>query len=441
MSSASIRAAAARVVAAVATEGRTLEEALAQLGLPAQDRPVVQSLAWGCVRGYPRLQALFALMADRPGKRVDPEVRSLVLLGLHQLEEARTPAHAAVAETVEAARLMGHARATGFINALLRRFQREGVALVAALPAGPATRLGYPAWLVEQVEADWPSRVESILAAGNQHPPMWLRVNRQRIDPSDYAERLVAAGHEASPWASAPEALRLARPVDVAALPGFAEGEVSVQDAAAQLAARLLSPPAGARVLDACAAPGGKACHLLELAGNSIELLALDIDPERCRRVEDNFARLGLRGRACAGDLLNPASWWDGRHFDSILLDVPCSGSGVIRRHPDIKLLRRPGDLAGLAARQRNMLGAAWSMLRPGGRLLYATCSMFRVENQAVVSAFLASTPDAVESSESARLRTPGQLPAVAGPDPGFNLLPGEADTDGFYYACLERRA
>lgn len=441
MSSASIRAAAARVVAAVATEGRTLEEALAQLGLPAQDRPAVQSLAWGCVRGYPRLLAFFALMAERPGKRVDPEVRSLVLLGLHQLEEARTPAHAAVAETVEAARLMGHARATGFINALLRRFQREGAELEASLPTGPATRLGYPAWLVERVEADWPSRAESILAAGNQHPPMWLRVNRLKIEPADYAARLADAGHEASSWASAPEALRLARPVDVAALPGFAEGQVSVQDAAAQLAARLLAPPAGARVLDACAAPGGKACHLLELAGNGIELLALDIDPQRCRRVEDNLTRLGLTGRVAVGDLLNPGAWWDGGSFDGILLDVPCSGSGVIRRHPDIKLLRRPGDLEGLAARQLNMLRAAWSMLRPGGRLLYATCSIFRVENQAVVGAFLESTPDAVEACESARLRIPGQLPAVAGPDPGFNLLPGQADTDGFYYACLERRA
>jgi len=270
---------------------------------------------------------------------------------------------------------------------------------------------------------------------------MWLRVNRLRIDPLEYAARLAAAEHEASSWASAPEALRLARPVDVTALPGFAEGQVSEQYAAAQLAARLLSPPSGARVLDACAAPGGKACHLLELSANDLDLLALDLDPRRCRRVEENFARLGLRGQVCAGDLLNPEAWWDGRSFDCILLDVPCSGSGVIRRHPDIKLLRRPEDLEGLAARQRNMLRAAWSMLRPGGRLLYATCSIFRVENQGVISGFLRSAADAVEASESARLRNPGQLPAVTGPDPGFNLLPGEADTDGFYYACLERRA
>lgn len=441
MSSASIRAAAARVVASVAGDGRTLEDSLLRLDLPAADRPAVQSLAWGCVRWYPRLQALFALLADRPGKRVDPEVRSLVLLGLYQLEERRTPAHAAVAETVEAARLLGHGRATGFINALLRRYQREGAAMTAALPMGLDTRLGYPAWWVERIEGDWPGRSESILAAGNQHPPMWLRANRLRIDPAVMAARLAAAGHEASSWASSPEALRLVRPVDVAELPGFAEGEVSVQDAAAQLAARLLSPPPGARVLDACAAPGGKASHLLELAENGIDLLALDIDPLRCRRVEDNFARLGLRGVVQRGDLLDPGGWWDGRPFDGILLDVPCSGSGVIRRHPDIKLLRRPDDLQGLAVRQLSMLHQAWDMLRPGGRLLYATCSLFRVENQAVVGTFLDSVPDAVEVSESARLQSPGHLPAVAGPDPGFNLLPGEADTDGFYYACLERRA
>jgi 16S rRNA (cytosine967-C5)-methyltransferase len=269
---------------------------------------------------------------------------------------------------------------------------------------------------------------------------MWLRVNLRRSDPVRYAGRLREAGLEAEGCAFAPEALRLSRPVDVTRLPGFAEGEVSVQDAAAQLAAHLLDARPGSRVLDACSAPGGKACHLLERAPSLGRLVALDIDEGRNRRVRENLDRLGLEAEVVTGDACEPSGWWDGQPFDRILLDAPCSGTGVIRRHPDIKLLRRREDIPAFAARQGRLLGSLWQLLAPGGRLLYATCSVLRAENAAVIEAFLAHVPQAAEVTESARLFLPGQ-PPVTGAGPGLALPTGAADTDGFYYACLEKRA
>jgi 16S rRNA (cytosine967-C5)-methyltransferase len=269
---------------------------------------------------------------------------------------------------------------------------------------------------------------------------MWLRVNARRGARDAYLARLEHAGLAASACAFAPEALRLSEPADVNSLPGFADGDVSVQDAAAQLAPRFLAPAPGMRVLDACAAPGGKACHLLEIEPGIAELVALDVDAGRAARIESNLSRLRLEARVVVADAANPAAWWDGRPFERVLLDVPCSGTGVIRRHPDIKLLRRATDIPKFAAQQSALLAACWGMLAAGGRLVYASCSVLRAENAGVVGEFLAGEPQAVDVTESARLSLPGALPwQVAGP--GCALASGAADADGFYYACLEKRA
>jgi 16S rRNA (cytosine967-C5)-methyltransferase len=435
-----IRAAAARAVAAVAAEGRTLEAALADFARELPLRPAIQSLAFGTVRWFFELDACLARILDRPDAPLDREVRALALVGLYQLAHGATPAHAAVAETVEASRMLGRPRAAGLVNALLRRFQRERETILEEAHRTPQARHAHPAWLLDALARDWPRDWPMIVAAGNAEPPMWLRVNRRRGSREAYLAQLAAAGMRASASAFAPEALLLAEPVPVGELPGFAEGAVSVQDAAAQLAAHWLAARAGMRVLDACAAPGGKTCHLLELTPDLGELVALDIDPARIERISGNLARLGLAATVVRGDALDPAAWWDARPFDRILLDVPCSGTGVIRRHPDIKLLRRPEDIGRFARSQGMLLRAVFPLLAPGGRLLYVSCSVLRAENAAVVGEFLSAEPAALDASESARLSLPGVAP-VQGAAPGYALPCGAADADGFYYACLEKRA
>ncbi len=386
------------------------------------------------------LDACLEAMLDRPDAALDPEVRALVLVGLYQLLHGATPEHAAVSETVEATRPLGRSRVAGFVNALLRRFQRERGAIVESAHRQPAARHAHPPWMLAAFEYDWPQAWESIAAAGNGEPPMWLRVNARKGGRDEYRERLAAAGMLAAACDFAPQALRLAEPVDVEALPAFAEGAASVQDAAAQLAPYFLAARGGMRVLDACAAPGGKACHLLELTPDLAELIAVDIDAERAERIGSNLARLGLKARVVVGDAARPDTWWDGRPFDRILLDVPCSATGVIRRHPDIKLLRRPDDIPRFATEQAALLRSTFPLLAPGGRLVYSSCSVLRAENSAVVGAFLDAGSSAADVTESARLLLPGALPwQVAGP--GCALPSGAADADGFYYACLEKRA
>ena len=403
-------------------------------------RPATQSIAFGTVRWYFELDACLAGLLDRPDSKLDPDVRALMLVGLFQLLHGETPEHAAVSETVEAARALGRPRAAALVNAILRRFQRERENIVSRAHRTRGARLAHPEWMLDAIQRDWGDRAESIAAAGNCEPPMWLRVNARRGTRDGYLARLEAAGQAAESCEFAPEAIRLAEPTDVNSLPGFADGDASVQDAAAQLAARFLAALPGMRVLDACAAPGGKACHALELEPGIAELVALDIDAGRAGRIEANLARLGLDARVVVGDAANPAAWWDGRPFERILLDVPCSGTGVIRRHPDIKLLRRADDIRRFAAQQASLLSSCYGLLATGGRLVYASCSILQAENAAVVRAFLAEEPMAVDVTESARLLLPGALPwQVAGP--GCALASGAADADGFYYACLEKRA
>jgi 16S rRNA (cytosine967-C5)-methyltransferase len=439
--SADVRARAARIVAQVATHGRSLDALLAAANSStAQERGLLRTLCYDTVRWYVRLDALLARLLARPNQSMTPEVHALALVGLCQLLYTDIPAHAAVDETVNAARVLGQPRAAGLLNAVLRRCQRDGAKLAAAIDGDTALRHAHPRWFVDMLAADWPDTFEQILLENNQRPPFWLRVNRLRGTGREYRQLLETSGFEVAGSLFDDQALLLAQAVDVGELPGFSAGLVSVQDAAAQLAAHVLAPQPGDRVLDACSAPGGKACHLLELQPQVAQLVAVDVSKERLERVTENLERLGLRAQLVTGDAADPATWWDGRQFQRILLDVPCSATGVIRRHPDIKLLRRAADIAALADRQRFLLESAWTMLAPGGRLLYASCSALRAENAAVVDAFLSADTGALD-------RTPDALATlgIGEAEPsrpeatGYAITAGTRGMDGFYYACLEK--
>jgi 16S rRNA (cytosine967-C5)-methyltransferase len=434
--SAQVRARAARVVADVVSKGRSLDAALTiDPKSSAQERGLLRSLCYDSIRWYVRLDALLGRLLSRPGQALAPEVRALAIVGLCQLLYTKIPAHAAVAETVNAARLLGQSRTAGLVNALLRRAQREHLQLCAQIDRNPAVRTAHPRWLFDALAAEWGERSEAILAANNERPPFWLRVNRRRCTGPEYREQLAARGVQVIASMFGGEALLLASAMDVHDLPGFADGVVSVQDAAAQLGARLVDPQPGERILDACAAPGGKTGHLLELQPELAQLLAVDVSPERLERVADNLHRLGGTATLLAADVAAPSQWWDSRPFDRILLDVPCSATGVIRRHPDIKLLRRAQDIPALAVRQRELLRSAWSLLAPGGRLVYASCSALHAETVAVVTDFIASVAEARDTTRDCM----HALGLAADAGPGHRIAAGTAGMDGFYYACLEK--
>lgn len=427
---------AARAVALVASEGRAADAALSA----ADDRPdraAVRAIALGTLRWYLRLVPAVAPLLARDPAGMAPELHALLIAAAHQVEYSRAAPEVSVHLAVDAARALGQARASGFINAVMRRFVRERVELFAAVDKDLAARHAHPRWLVEQLAAAWPAQLESLLAANNQHPPMTLRVAVSRQSVAQCAAQFAAAGRAASAIDWLPGALALEHAAPVAVLPGFREGLVSVQDGAAQLAALLLQVQPGERVLDACAAPGGKTGHLLECASD-IELTAADIDVERLAQVQGTLQRLQRQARCLQADL---TATWDeflvGKGFDRILLDAPCSATGVIRRHPDIKLLRRPTDLEALRRTQMAILRQAFVALRPGGRLLYCTCSVLPAENERIVAAFLAQEPLARALPWPADVaRPPGALDRAV----GVQLLPGAAaGTDGFYYACLTR--
>ncbi|MFO7642645.1 MAG: 16S rRNA (cytosine(967)-C(5))-methyltransferase RsmB [Candidatus Competibacteraceae bacterium] len=427
-----VRAVAARLLGQVLGQGQSLALVLppALEQVDPLDRGLLQELGYGVCRWQPMLQALLDRLLERPLDPREPAVRALLLTGLYQLHYLRIPEHAAVAETVTAARQLRKPWAAGLVNAVLRSFLRRRADLLAALETDREARTAHPRWLLGALERDWPDDWPAIVAANNARPPFTLRVNTRRLGREDYQSRLAEAGWTAEPGA-APMALTLAEPVEPTLLPGFAEGWVSVQDAAAQWAAPLLDLRPGLRVLDACAAPGGKTGHLLECAPD-LDLTALDRDVARLERVRENLARLRLKARLLVGDAERPTEWWDGIAYDRILVDAPCSATGVIRRHPDIKLLRRERDIAALAESQRAMLNSLWPLLRADGRLVYATCSVLRRENEEVVAAFLAAHPDAWDP--------PIMADWGRAPSHGRQILPGEADMDGFYYAVLVKR-
>jgi len=423
-----VRVLAAQVLDAVVHRGRSLKSELAA-ALPRlpdpRDRALLEAIAFTALRGrYRYAPALHGWLQKPPGPN-DSQLLALLLVGCAQLDALHLPAHAALDATVEAARALGRPHQAGLVNALLRRAQREGFP-----PADPAA--AWPDWLRTRIEAAWPADAAAVFAASAQPAPLWLRVNRSRISRDDYRAQLEAAGFAPTVEPRLDDALRLDAPVPVSALPGFDEGLVAVQDGSAQQAADALAAEPGARVLDACAAPGGKAAHLLE-RDRSLELLALEVDPRRLPRLEDNLRRSGVLDRAQvrAADATLPSLWWDGFTFDAILLDAPCSATGVVRRQPDILLHRRPEDLDALVQAQARLLDAAWPLLRPGGALLYATCSILPEENQAQVAAFLDRTADAVA------VPLPEEFGHAAGA--GRQRLPGEDGMDGFFYARLRK--
>lgn len=408
-----------------------LAEAQSKIKNPA-DRALVAALAFGVTREWRLLDALAARMWK---KAPPPLAQALILVGLYQLRSMRVPPHAAVHATVAATNALRMPKMRGMVNALLRRFQRDQAKLEAGLKSTPALHTSHPDWFVDALKKDWPEQWQAILAENNQPAPMVLRVNTRLISRDKYLQRLAHVDMAATPCVSAPQALQLEEPAPVESLPGFNEGQVSVQDAAAQLAAPLLDIQPGMRVLDACAAPGGKTAHCLELVNSKVdskaecELFALDIDDHRLQLVEDNCKRLQLTATTRCADAGQVKDWWDGQAFDRILIDAPCTGTGVIRRHPDIKWLRRHTDVAALAKRQRELLDSLWPTLAPGGILLYATCSVLADEGARVVGPFLQDTDDAQEKSIDADW---GHAESV-----GRRIAPGEQAMDGFYYARL----
>jgi 16S rRNA (cytosine967-C5)-methyltransferase len=423
------RLAAARVLDAVLHRHRSLRAelgpALSTLADP-RDRALAEAICLAVLRAPSRYGSTLDAWMPKPLPHRDGAVRALLMVGLAQLDPLALPAHAAVAATVEAMRALGQPHRAGLANALLRRAARDGV------PAGDP-RAHWPGWLQARIAQDWPADVDAIYDASARMPPMWLRVNRQRTARDAYLSQLHEAGIEATIDVDLHDALRLAQAVPVSTLPGFDSGLVTVQDASAQAVADALAPPTGARVLDACAAPGGKTTHLLEREP-SLAITALDIEPRRLVQVGDALRRLGFgdRVRLLAADAADVGAWWDGTAFDAVLLDAPCSATGIVRRQPDVVLHRRESDLATLVVLQSRLLDALWATLASGGTFVYATCSILRDENERQVESFLARTPDArVETLD-------GRFGRASGP--GRQVLPGERGRDGFFYARLRKR-
>jgi len=403
---------AARINAAVFAGQSLADGLLARVDAVA--RPAVQDIVYGSLRQYGRGDFFLSRLLSKP--LAEAEVHALLLVAIYRLETWPDAAHTVVDQAVAAAGELAEGRFRALVNGVLRNFLRQQGELNAALASDELAASQHPAWWLAALQAAYPQDWQAIVAAGNAAPPMALRVNLRRCSQDQYQERLSAENIAASPVGEA--GLMLDKPLPVDRLPGFAAGLVSVQDPGAQRAADLLAPLPGSRVLDACAAPGGKTAHLLERA--ELDLIALDLKPSRCRRIEENLARLGLHAGIKAADCAKLSTWWDGRPFDAVLADVPCTASGVVRRNPDAKWLRRAEDIASFAATQARILDALWQVVRPGGKLLYVTCSVFPAENGQQIGHFLERQPDAVRCHEE-------------------QLLP-TAEHDGFFYCLLEKR-
>lgn len=423
-----LRAVAASVIAAV-ERGQSLSQCLpsALASLPATERPELQALCYGTCRWFHRLDGELNHRLKKPLRKPDRVVHHLMLVALFQLRHSQQATYAILNETVEACRALDKPHLTGLVNGVLRAAQREG----EPQPVTPTIQYSHPEWMVEKLRHNWPEAWAAILDANNAQAPMTLRVNASQISRADYLQWLTDTGIEAEPTQYAPYGIQLALPRGVDKLPGFADGAVSVQDEAAQLCTTILGLAPGQRVLDACAAPGGKTCAILEQCPELAEVIALDQSAERLPRVQENLDRMGLSATLMEADAANLEQWWDQSPFDRILLDVPCSASGVIRRHPDIKLLRREADITPLAAIQTGLLTSLWKTLRPGGRMVYATCSVFPQENHRIIQRFL-------KQESTARLLEPDVTWGID-TTAGRQLLPDSRSHDGFFYACLER--
>lgn len=424
---------ATQVLTQVMGQQRSLTECLQAVPLEQpRDRALAQALCYGVLRWLPRLQALLKKLLHKPLKAKDSDIHILLLLGLYQHLYLRIPPHAATAATVNVTQNLNKPWARGLVNAVLRNFQRQQTQLLTQIDSEPAIRFAHPSWLLTQLQDQWPHHWQAIVNANNTHPPLTLRVNRRCLSRQHYQDYLQQANMTAAATPYTDSGLTLTQAVDVDQLPGFAQGWVSVQDGAAQLAAPLLNVPPGARVLDACAAPGGKTAHLLEHY-DIPTLWALDHQPERVQRLNATLQRLKLTATVHCADASQPQSWWDGQPFERILLDSPCSATGVIRRHPDIKYLRQPSDITALAQQQYQLLKQLWSVLAPGGQLLYVTCSVLAQENQLQIERFLSQHPQAQELKLTVDWGHPCSH--------GRQILPGDANLDGFYYACLYKTA
>ncbi|MDO8294762.1 MAG: 16S rRNA (cytosine(967)-C(5))-methyltransferase RsmB [Gallionella sp.] len=424
-----IQLAASQIVQQVLAEGRNLNQVLEEslrrkaVWTPAQ-RAALQDLSYGTLRYYGQLRTLLGLLLHKP--MLDQRIYHVLLVALYQLQYSKAAQHAVVDHAVRSAQML-NAKVSGLVNAILRNFLRSRDALLEQAAQHAEGKYSYPQWWIDELQAQYGERSAAILEAGNLHPPMTLRVNQRRGTTADYLALLSQQDGEQQNFPARliePDALQLDKPVPVDRLPGFFAGLVSVQDAGAQHAARLLDIRDNMRVLDACAAPGGKTAHILECA--QVEMVAVDKDEKRLQRVAENLQRLELSAQLLVGDAAEPDKWWDGRAFDRILADVPCSASGVVRRHPDIKWLRRRTDIAGFAAQQLDILRALWPLLAPEGKLLYATCSVFQQENEQVIAAFLAQQPEA------------RRLP-IALPESGNGQILPDDQHDGFFYALLQK--
>jgi len=429
-------AAAAQAVHDVVFEGRSADTAL-EAAQDRQDRAAVRAIALGTLRWYLRLKPALAPLVNRPFDELSPRLAALLVTTAHQVEYSRGAPEAQVHLAVDASRVMEEGRASGVVNAVLRRFVAERAQLLATADQKPAQRHAHPQWFMEALRSAWGEQADAILDANNQHPPMILRLDPAAITADDFLRSLAAIGREARVVEWNRDAVVLDRPAPVQVLPGFETGAVSVQDGGAQLAAPLLDAQPGMRVLDACAAPGGKTLHIAQRTAGLAELIAADDDPLRLARVRENLERAGRDAILVAADLRTIPPSLAPAQFDRVLVDAPCSATGVIRRHPDIKLLRRPADIASFAATQRQILATAFELLKPGGRLIYCTCSVMPVENEEVVAAFLGTQARAARAPWPDGLAQP---PGLLERSVGWQLLPGgSAGTDGFYYACLTK--
>lgn len=433
LAAAGARATAARIVVLVMRHGQLLDRVL-ERELPAAppgQAPLIQEMTYGTLRFAPRLEMLSARLLKRPLRDKDADVGGLLLVGLYQLLYMRLQDYAAVSSTVDATTVLDKPWAKELVNACLRRFLREKEALLAEIATDPVARHSHPLWLLEELRQAWPEQWQAIVEANNARAPLTLRVNLLKNTRERYLQRLQAAGLVATPLPHTDSGLLLQKPVPVSTLPGFTDGAVSIQDGAAQLAASLLDMQPGQHVLDACAAPGGKLCHLLEQRPEDTRVVALDKEPARLQLIHQNLRRLGLTAEVVLGDAIDPGGWWDGRAFERVLIDAPCSATGVIRRHPDVKLHRTPAELGKLRRLQAAILRGLWPLLTSGGKLLYMTCSVLPGENEQQLQTFLARHSDASV--------VPLSLPFALARDPGLQILPGEQGMDGFYYACLRK--
>lgn len=425
-----IRALAAKVCFAVVDQGRSLSEEMPKQALKAdgKDKGLLQEICYGVLRHLPELENHVRHLMDKPLKGKQRVCHFLLLVGIYQLKYTRIPDHAALNETVAATGSLKSRHLKGLVNGVLRNYLRDPEVSTNSL--SESVKYNHPSWLIKKLQHAYPDNWQQILVANQQRPPMWLRVNQSKYSAKEYQQLLAKENIGVETIDTASSAMLLAGAIDVNKLPEFLEGAVSVQDGAAQQSARLLDCQPNDNVLDCCAAPGGKTCHILEMTPNISAMTAIDVEEKRLARVQENLNRIGLTAKLIAADASDPDAWWDGQQYDRILLDAPCSATGVIRRHPDIKWLRKASDIDSLVVLQAQILRKIWSLLKPGGTLLYATCSVLPEENDKQVEAFLAEQQDAqlVNLPES-------------GDNTGWQILPSDNNMDGFYYAKLVKLA